>query len=203
MNKNSGEPEQGRLQSCHFQVMFWVFFLIHCLILQHSVLNTLNAHVSLEVSDRVFLSSLLQPKSGGGGRRRGGQRHKGKGQNSSTNSTAAPSSSGIGGCWTALVPCKPSSLLSLHQVSSFHKPLRIQMYGARHSSHSYALPFYTRSYSFFVFCFFKKGTWRGMSQSKRHTPLMHFNVSCLYYFEWFGWWKAVWFLRLASLRMTI
>lgn len=38
------------------------------------------------------------PKSGGGGRRRGGQRHKGKGQNSSTNSTAAPSSSGLGGC---------------------------------------------------------------------------------------------------------
>ncbi|KAF1379371.1 hypothetical protein PFLUV_G00175370 [Perca fluviatilis] len=38
-----------------------------------------------------------KPKSGGGGRRRGGQRHKGKGQNSSTNSTAAPSSSGIGG----------------------------------------------------------------------------------------------------------
>ncbi|KAE8283223.1 GTP-binding protein 1 [Larimichthys crocea] len=38
------------------------------------------------------------PKSGGGGRRRGGQRHKGKGQNSTTNSTAAPSSSGIGGC---------------------------------------------------------------------------------------------------------
>ncbi|KAM8844236.1 GTP-binding protein 1 isoform 3-T3 [Spinachia spinachia] len=36
------------------------------------------------------------PKSGGGGRRRGGQRHKGKGQNSSTNSTAAPSS-GTGG----------------------------------------------------------------------------------------------------------
>ncbi|XP_029913514.1 GTP-binding protein 1 isoform X2 [Myripristis murdjan] len=39
-----------------------------------------------------------KPKSGGGGRRRGGQRHKGKGQNSSTNSMAAPSSSGIGGC---------------------------------------------------------------------------------------------------------
>ncbi|XP_026207095.1 GTP-binding protein 1 isoform X1 [Anabas testudineus] len=39
-----------------------------------------------------------KPKSGGGGRRRGGQRHKGKGQNSSTNSTAAPSSAGIGGC---------------------------------------------------------------------------------------------------------
>ncbi|XP_031158287.1 GTP-binding protein 1 isoform X2 [Sander lucioperca] len=38
-----------------------------------------------------------KPKSGGGGRRRGGQRHKGKGQNSSTNSTAVPSSSGIGG----------------------------------------------------------------------------------------------------------
>ncbi|KAM6905038.1 GTP-binding protein 1 isoform 2-T2 [Xenentodon cancila] len=38
------------------------------------------------------------PKSGGGGRRRGGQRHKGKGQNSSMNSTAAASSSGTGNC---------------------------------------------------------------------------------------------------------
>ncbi|XP_078140722.1 GTP-binding protein 1 isoform X2 [Centroberyx gerrardi] len=43
-------------------------------------------------------NSTQPPKSGGGGRRRGGQRHKGKGQNSSTNSTTAPSSSGIGGC---------------------------------------------------------------------------------------------------------
>ncbi|XP_026207103.1 GTP-binding protein 1 isoform X2 [Anabas testudineus] len=43
-------------------------------------------------------NTTQQPKSGGGGRRRGGQRHKGKGQNSSTNSTAAPSSAGIGGC---------------------------------------------------------------------------------------------------------
>ncbi|XP_061567808.1 GTP-binding protein 1 isoform X2 [Cololabis saira] len=38
------------------------------------------------------------PKSGGGGRRRGGQRHKGKGQNSSMNSTAAASSTGTGNC---------------------------------------------------------------------------------------------------------
>ncbi|XP_008327896.1 GTP-binding protein 1 isoform X2 [Cynoglossus semilaevis] len=39
-----------------------------------------------------------QPKSGGGGRRRGGQRHKGKGQNSGTNTTATPSSAGAGSC---------------------------------------------------------------------------------------------------------
>ncbi|KAM7372130.1 hypothetical protein PAMP_009323 [Pampus punctatissimus] len=44
------------------------------------------------------VGTITKPKSGGGGRRRGGQRHKGKGQNNSTNSTAAPSSSGIGGC---------------------------------------------------------------------------------------------------------
>ncbi|XP_007562956.1 PREDICTED: GTP-binding protein 1-like isoform X1 [Poecilia mexicana] len=37
-----------------------------------------------------------KPKSGGGGRRRGGQRHKGKGQSSSTNSMAAPSSTATG-----------------------------------------------------------------------------------------------------------
>ncbi|XP_003964589.1 GTP-binding protein 1 isoform X2 [Takifugu rubripes] len=44
------------------------------------------------------LNAAQQPKSGGGGRRRGGQRHKGKGQGNSTNPTAAPSSSGVGGC---------------------------------------------------------------------------------------------------------
>uniref|UniRef100_A0A8C2ZFI8 GTP-binding protein 1 n=1 Tax=Cyclopterus lumpus TaxID=8103 RepID=A0A8C2ZFI8_CYCLU len=44
----------------------------------------------------IAQSATQSPKTGGGGRRRGGQRHKGKGQNSSTTSTAAPSS-GIGG----------------------------------------------------------------------------------------------------------
>uniref|UniRef100_H3D513 GTP-binding protein 1 n=1 Tax=Tetraodon nigroviridis TaxID=99883 RepID=H3D513_TETNG len=40
---------------------------------------------------------VQQPRSGGGGRRRGGQRHKGKGQSNSSNPTAAPAPSGVGG----------------------------------------------------------------------------------------------------------
>lgn len=38
----------------------------------------------------------------------------------------------------------------------------------------------------FYSCFFLKGTQRGMSQTKRHTPLSHFNVSCLLLF-WMVW----------------
>lgn len=70
-------------------------------------------------SSSVLVLSPLQPKSGGGGRRRGGQRHKGKSQTSSTISTAAPSSSGIGGCWTALL--SPVNLpLCYHSTKCLH-----------------------------------------------------------------------------------
>ncbi|XP_035470343.1 GTP-binding protein 1 isoform X2 [Scophthalmus maximus] len=50
------------------------------------------------IAQSAVPNTTQPPKSGGGGRRRGGQRHKGKGQNSGTSSTAAPSSSGTGGC---------------------------------------------------------------------------------------------------------
>lgn len=102
-----------------------------------------------------FVLSTLQPKSGGGGRRRGGQRHKGKGQNSSTNPTAAPSSSGIGSCWKAH---GSHFFLSLHQVSSFHTPWRKQMFGARHSPQSYySSPFLVLlGFCFFVFFFYTR-----------------------------------------------
>lgn len=49
------------------------------------------------IAPSLTANTTQPPKSGGGGRRRGGQRHKGKGQNSSANSTAAPST-GSGGC---------------------------------------------------------------------------------------------------------
>lgn len=122
-----------------------------------------------------FVLSTLQPKSGGGGRRRGGQRHKGKGQNSSTNPTAAPSSSGIGSCWKAH---GSHFFLSLHQVSSFHTPWRKQMFGARHSPQSYYsspflvllgfcfFVFFLHQVPYFLFNYFWKGTQRGMSHTK-------------------------------------
>lgn len=174
INKNSGEPGPD---------VFWLYssysFLTTLLAILNTILHTADIHKIWRYLIVFRFLSSVQPKSGGGGRRRGGQRHKGKGQNSTTNSTAAPSSSGIGGCWTALVSCKPPSLLSLHQVSSFHKFMKETSVWTFHTLITPRIFTPGLRVVFFVFVKWKE---KGVCPKPKGIHPWCINVSCLHPF---------------------